>query len=103
MNQGSALLSNHGMTLICVARNPGMTLREIGDCVGVTERTAHSIVCDLVEEGYLLKAREGSRNRYEVKLDEPMRHPLLRDHWVGEMLAVLANEFPAPPAAQQVA
>jgi hypothetical protein len=87
------------MTLICVAQSPGMTLRGIGDCVGVTERTAHALVSDLVEDGYMLKIREGARNRYEVKFDAPMRHPMLRDHWVGEMLAVLANDIPAARGA----
>lgn len=91
------MLSNHGIALICVARNPDMTLREIGDCVGVSERTAHAIVCDLVEEGYLLKTRDGTRNRYRVKMDAPMDHPMLRDHWVGEMLEVL---MPRREAAQ---
>ncbi len=92
MSGAWALLSNHGIALLCVARDPGKTLREIGDCVGVTERTAHAIVSDLIEDGYLLKTRRGSRNHYEVKLDAPMGHPMLSDHWVGELLAVLASD-----------
>jgi hypothetical protein len=83
------LLTNHGHALLCVARDPGMTLRQIGDCVGITERAAHRIVSDLVDAGYLEKRREGTRNRYEIKPDVPMRHPLVSDHWVGELLAVL--------------
>ena len=85
-------LTNHGLALLCVARDPGMTLRQIGDCVGITERAAHRIVSDLVDDGYLIRRREGSRNRYEVKGEVPMRHPLLSDHWVGELLTVLVTK-----------
>ncbi len=69
-----------------------MTLRQIGDCVGITERAAHRIVSDLVETGYLEKRRVGTRNAYEVKPDVPMRHPLIADHWIGELLAVLVAD-----------
>ena len=83
------LLTNHGHALLCVARDPGMTLRQIGDCIGITERAAHRIVSDLVKAGYLEKRREGTRNAYTVRPDVPMRHPVVSDHWVGELLAVL--------------
>jgi hypothetical protein len=86
------LLTNHGHALLCVARDPEMTLRQIGDCVGITERAAHRIVSDLVDAGYLEKHREGTRNRYQIKPEVPMRHPLVSDHWVGELLAVLVAE-----------
>ena len=87
-----SLLTNHGHALLCVARDPEMTLRKIGDCVGITERAAHRIVTDLVDEGYLEKRREGTRNRYKINPEVPMRHPLVQDHWVGELLAVLVSE-----------
>jgi DNA-binding Lrp family transcriptional regulator len=83
-------LSNHGIALWCVARDPGMTLRQIGDCVGVTERTAHGIVDDLVQAGYLKRYRQGNRNGYEVQRDMPMR-PRLTDHMVGEIIDVLRD------------
>ena len=85
-------LSNHGIALICVAQDPGMTLREIGDYVGVTERTAHSLVNDLVADGYLKRYREGNRNRYEIDTDKPLRPPLMGSHTVGEIVAVLAGQ-----------
>src|SRR5688500_14940006 len=83
------LLSNHGLALVCVERDPGLTLREIGDCVGVTERTAQAIVNDLVIAGHLRRFRDGNRNRYEVQRDTPMRHRMLSDHQIGELLDVL--------------
>lgn len=87
-----SVLSNHGLALVCIARDPRLRLRDIADCVGVTERTAHQIVNDLVEAGYVERFREGNRNRYEVRLDVPMEHPILEDHWIGELLVVLATQ-----------
>ncbi len=82
-------LTNHATALLCVAQNPGMTLRQVGDYVGITERAAHRIVSDLVDEGYLMRTREGRRNRYKVRPDAPMRDPLLNSRPVGQMLAAL--------------
>jgi hypothetical protein len=42
-----------------------------------------------VEDGYLVRRRQGNRNRYEIRPDVPMRDPLVEDHWIGELLAVL--------------
>lgn len=74
-----------------------MLIREIADYVGIRERAAHRIVSDLVEAGYLTKERQGTRNRYVVRLDVPMRHPLVREHLIGELLAVLVDR---PVAAE---
>lgn len=84
-------LSNHGYTLLCIARDPNMRMRDIADSVGITERAAHRIVSELVEGGYVNRARQGNRNHYEVQPDVPMRHPLVQEHSIGEILAVLAN------------
>jgi hypothetical protein len=88
---GVQLLSNHGIALLCVARDPGSRLRDIARCVGITERATHKLVSDLCQAGYITRTREGNRNRYEVQPEVPMSHPLLEDHWVGELLAVLVS------------
>jgi DNA-binding MarR family transcriptional regulator len=85
------LLTNHGHVLVCVAGEPGMTLREIAECVGVTERTAHTIVCELERAGYLTRHREGRRNSYEVHPDAVLRHELEGGATVGELVAALAT------------
>jgi DNA-binding Lrp family transcriptional regulator len=85
------LLTNHGHVLVCVAGEPGMTLREIAECVGVTERTAHTIVCELEKAGYLTRHREGRRNRYEVHADAVLGHELEHGGTVGDLVAALAG------------
>jgi predicted transcriptional regulator len=74
---------------MCVAHDPGVRLRDIAAAVGITERGAHRILSQLVEEGYVLRERQGRRNRYEVVAGLPMRHPLLQKREVGELLEVL--------------
>lgn len=85
------LLSNHGLTLVCLARNPEMTLREIGDWVGVTERTAHEITKELCADGYLTRSSETGRSRYTVHGEMPLRHPEMDEHNVGEMVSMLVG------------
>ena len=42
-----------------------------------------------VEDGYVLRERHGRRNRCEVRLDLPLRHPLVQEREVGDLLNVL--------------
>ena len=66
-----------------------MRLRSIAGCVGITERAAHRIVCELEAEGYLTRRREGRRNAYEVHLERPLRHELERSATAGDLLAAV--------------
>jgi len=82
-------LTHHAHVLLCVAKDPGVRLRDIAADVGITERAAHRILSELVAEGYVLRSREGRRNHYEVKPELSLRHPLVEDREVGDLLAVL--------------
>jgi DNA-binding MarR family transcriptional regulator len=84
-------LTNHAHVLVCVARDPGIRLRDIAAAVGITERAAHRIVSELVDEGYVVRERHGRRNRYQVKTKLPLRHPLAEEHEVGDLLEVLVG------------
>jgi hypothetical protein len=85
-------LTGHGHALIVIVRDQDIRLRELAVELGVTERTAQTIVNDLVEAGYLERTRVGNRSHYEVRADRPFRHPVERDHSVGELLAVLGAD-----------
>jgi len=79
-------LTNHAHVLLCVTKESDTRLRHIADCVGITERATHRIVCDLVDTGYLTKHRVGRRSYYEVNLELPLRHSLERDHQLGDLV-----------------
>lgn len=89
-------LTNHAHALVCIARDPGLRLRDVAERVGVTERAAQRIVSELVDAGYLERLREGRRNSYRVRSDRPMRHPVERGHHIGEILEVLDDHAGAP-------
>ncbi len=88
-------LTNHAIALVCLTREPELTLRQIGDRVGLTERATHRIVSDLVEQRYVLRTREGRRNRYEIQPNARIEDPVLGGRRVGELLALLATDAPA--------
>jgi hypothetical protein len=89
-------LTNHAHVLLCVSQDPGIRLRDIAAAVGITERGAHKILSELVEDGYVLRERDGRRNRYEVKPELPLRHPLVQERDVGDLLKVLRPGKPKP-------
>jgi predicted transcriptional regulator len=84
-------LSNHGQVLLCIAHDPGIRLREIGEQVGITERAAHRIVGELVDAGYLVRERKGRRNHYAITTHRGLPDPLARDSSIGDLLNVLAT------------
>jgi predicted transcriptional regulator len=84
-------LTNHSHTLLCIAENPDVLLREVAAKVGITERAAQRIVSELEGAGYLSHQRVGRRNHYQVNPDLPLRHPL-EDHLeIGALLRVLID------------
>jgi len=93
-------LTNHAQVLLCIARDPGIRLRDIADRVGVTERSAYAIVLDLAEAGYIVKEKAGRRNRYQIQAHLPLPEPTSRERTVGEVLALLAGAEVRPAADQ---
>lgn len=88
-------LSNYAHVLVCIARDPDATLREVAEQVGVTERAVHRIISELEAAGAVTRIREGRRNHYEVDLSVPLRHPLESAKTVGDLLTVLLSRSEA--------
>jgi IclR helix-turn-helix domain len=84
-----SFLTNHARVLLCVAHDPGARLRDIAASLGITERSAHGILTDLAAAGYVVKHRDGRRNRYQIEAHLPLREPASREPAIGEVLAVL--------------
>ncbi len=85
------LLSTHGRALVFLARKPRARLCDVADGLDVTERTAHRVVSDLVDAGYVIRKRKGSRNQYEIRADVGIHDPLLTGFGVGEVLPLRAT------------
>ena len=86
-----SFLTNHAGVLLCIANDPGIRLREIGETIGITERAAHRIVSELTDAGYLARQRTGRRNHYEVHAHLRLPDPLARGKKVGDLLAILGG------------
>jgi predicted transcriptional regulator len=86
-----SFLTNHARALLCIAHDPGVRLRDIAATVGVTERSAHDIVTDLVAAGYVVKDKDGRRNRYHIQAHLPLRDPITQERTIGEVLDLLVG------------
>jgi predicted DNA-binding transcriptional regulator YafY len=85
-----SFLTNYARVLLCIAEDPGVRLRELGDRVGITERAAYRIVDDLAAAGYISRTRTGRRNHYSINRNQPLRDSLVRQQSVGDLLAILS-------------
>jgi DNA-binding Lrp family transcriptional regulator len=86
-----SLITNHGLVLAAISRNSKKTIREIGDDVGITERTAYGIVVDLEKAGYIRRTKVGVRNTYAINPHMPLVSRL-SDASVGDLLALFGWE-----------
>jgi Mn-dependent DtxR family transcriptional regulator len=86
-----SFLTNHARVLACIARDPGVRMRDVAASLGITERSASGIVADLTTSGYVIKGKEGRRNRYGIQVDVPLRRDTDRHQTIGELLAVLVD------------
>lgn len=86
-----SFLTNHARALVCIAHDPGLRLRDIANALDITERSAYAIVTDLAEAGYIVKDRDGRRNRYEIQGHVPLRESVGRERTIGEVLDLLVE------------
>lgn len=84
-------LTNHSHVLILLSQDPTLVLREVAARVGITERAVQRIITDLEEAGFLERERQGRRNRYRIRGQQPLRHPIESHHTVGELIALVAK------------
>ena len=97
-----SFLTNHARALLCIADDPGLRLRDMADALGITERSAYAIVADLTDAGYVVKERDGRRNRYSIQHDMPLPEPTgARTHRRRGLAPPRRDESPPPqPSAR---
>jgi DNA-binding MarR family transcriptional regulator len=89
-------LTNHGKTLLLIAEDPRIRMRDIASLLHITERATQGIVADLAKAGYIEREREGRRNRYTVRTHLPLGLPIRRDADVQSLLGVLQSTSDSP-------
>ena len=85
--------SNNVHVLVCLIHTPQPTTRQIAIQVGITERAVQRILAKLVRAGVVSVRKEGRRNRYELDLDQQLRHPLESHRTIGEFIRLIDNEY----------
>ena len=83
-------LSNHGHILVHINRNPDSKVKEIAEAVGITERSALSILSDLETGGYVSIERIGRRNTYRVNPHKNFRHPNEAKKPIGALMKIFS-------------
>ena len=91
------------MTLLCIADDPRIRMREIASTVGITERAAQRLVSDLIGAGYVTRTRDGRRNRYTVRTDLSIALPTQRDIDLKSLLGVLLPASPNGERREEIA
>ncbi len=86
-----SFLTNHARVMLCIAHDPEARLRDIASTLGITERSAYGIVTDLADAEYVVKERDGRRNRYQIQHHLPLREATSRERTIGEMLDLLGS------------
>jgi DNA-binding transcriptional ArsR family regulator len=72
----------------------------MADVLDITERSAYTIVADLTDAGYVLKERDGRRNRYSIQHHMPLPDSTNHERTVGEVLNLLvATKSPRTKSA----
>jgi hypothetical protein len=86
-----SFLTNHARALLFIAADPDARLRDVAAALDVTERTAYGIVVDLTEAGYVVKEKDGRRNRYQIQAHLPLPDAIGRQRTIGEVLDLLID------------
>ena len=89
-----SFLTNHARAVLYIAGQPDARLRDLAEVLGVTERTAFGIVTDLTDAGYVVKEKDGRRNRYEIQEHLPLPETIPGTRTVGELLELLVDFEP---------
>jgi DNA-binding MarR family transcriptional regulator len=85
-------LSNHGHILVHLNNNPDSRVRDIAEAVGITERSALSILSDLEEAKYISVERVGRRNHYRILPNKNFRHPNEAQKPIGSLLKIFTEK-----------
>ena len=84
-----SFLTNHGMVLSLISKQPRITGLEISREIGITERAVRRIISDLVAAGYISKKKEGRCIKYRINPNKTMRHDLHQEVVIGDLLEAL--------------
>ena len=84
-------LTNHAHVLAVLHSDPEKVLREVAIEVGITERAVQRIIQDLEEGGFIERERVGRQNRYRIRKEQSLRHPIEAHRKIGDLLKLITG------------
>lgn len=81
-----SLLSSHGLVLVTVARYGDLAVPDISQKTGLSRSTVLNVLKDLRRTRMLRVRRVGRRNTYNIDTSKTLRHPIVRDTDLGDLL-----------------
>ena len=84
-------ITNYGLVLLYISRNPESTTREMAVVLNVTERTIRRVLDELFEAGYITWHRKGRRNAYQINIGQELKHELTKETLLGDLLSLLGS------------
>jgi DNA-binding MarR family transcriptional regulator len=78
---------------------PECAWRDIAASLDITEYSAFGTITDLAEAGYVVKEKDGRRNRYHIRAYLLLTELARRDRTVGEILACWSTACGIHPLA----
>ena len=88
--------TSRARALLRIAHNPEARLRDIAASRGITEPSAHGTVTDPAKAGYVVRQKNGRRNRYQTQAHLPLPEPGSQERTAGDVLALLAGTAARP-------
>jgi len=85
-------ITNHGLVLLYISKNPQCTMRDMAATLGVTERSIQRVLKDLEAGGYVTWQSTGRGNIYEVNNTRELKHELTKDSVVKDLLSLLGDK-----------
>lgn len=84
-------LTNHAYVVLALAAWPDLTVRQLAERVGITERATYTLLRELESAGYVSRRRSGGRLTIAPHLDQPLRHSLLRGRTLRDLAALVRS------------
>lgn len=91
MTKNWTFLSHHSHILIALDKDPDTRIEDLANILGLTPRSVVNVLTDLVDGGYLTKAKAGRRNHYRINRDAPLRHATSANRNVGDLISYLGE------------
>ncbi len=84
--------TNHGHVIFILNLRKDVTVLDIANEVGITERAARGIIADLARDEYITIQKEGRKNTYKINKSKKLKHEIEKNCSVGALLKLIKSK-----------